>query len=36
VDRGEERRRMSKSFWEKRRFRIGVKWLWTEKHGREL
>jgi hypothetical protein len=36
VDRGEERRMMSERIWEKRRIRIAVKWLWIEKHGREL
>jgi len=36
VDRGEERRMMSKRFREKRRFRIRVKWLWIENNGREL
>jgi hypothetical protein len=27
---------MSEWIWEKLRFRIGIKWLWIEKHGREL
>ena len=36
VDIGEDRRMMTESIWEKRRFVIGVKWLWIEKYGREL
>jgi hypothetical protein len=27
---------MSDQIWEKRRFRIGIRWRWTEKHRREL
>ena len=36
VDIDEDRRMMSERIWEKRRFVIGVKWLWIEKYGREL
>jgi len=36
VDRGYDRRKKSEGTWEKLRFRIGVRWLWIEKHGRDL
>jgi hypothetical protein len=36
VDRGEDRRMMSERIWEKRRFKIGVRWLWIEKAWRRI